>query len=213
MFSNIQKTRILSFLLCLSGVAASCSPRQANLADALESESKPVKEFTLNHKRFQDDLSILGSYTDLENLTLNFNAIKSLPPEIGKLTNLKKISLYGNALEDLPVEFQNLTSLETIVLGRNPMKSIPKNLGNLPKLRVLALDGTKITLSEEDIQVLASLPSLEILDLSEIEEIEKTPENIADLSHVKNILLKKSKLDVKERQIMFEKLPNSRLMK
>lgn len=213
MISNCIKKNYRSAFITVLLFAVACSPREANLSEALERETKPVKEFTLNHKRFQDDLSVLGKYEEIENLTLNFNAIKKLPVEIEKLTRLKQLSLYGNALEDLPEEFQMLINLETLVLGRNPMKTVPKHLAGLPKLRVLALDGTKISLSEEDIEILAKLPSLEILDLSEIEEIQKTPGNIGKISHVKNILLKKSKMDLQERQKMFESLPNSRLMK
>lgn len=194
------------------GVYIQCSPRPIAIQPLLEKNPHP-KYFRLNHKRIQDDLSIIGNYTELEELNLSFNGIEKIPDSIGNLNRLKKLVLYGNSIQDLPSSFQKLQSLQSLILGRNPITSVPNSLVGLPNLKVLSLDETKIKLTPSDIQVLASLKNLEILDLSENPNIVSIDESIEKLSHVKMIYFKKTSLSLEERHKLVKLLPHTRLEK
>lgn len=189
-----------------------CDPKQVNLQEHLVSLGNSEK-LSLNHKRFNDSLASISSASQLREIEMNYDAIDSIPEEWGNLKRLKKISLYGNQLKDLPVSFQNFQELEILLLGMNPLDKIPNSIKGLPKLKILSLDETKLRLTEEDVSILASLPSLEILDLSENASFTQIPENISELNFIKSILLKKNKLSEDERRKIFAALPKVHLSK
>ncbi|MCZ8239306.1 MAG: leucine-rich repeat domain-containing protein [Leptospiraceae bacterium] len=189
-----------------------CDPKQVNLQEHLVSLGSSEK-LSLNHKRFNDSLSIISSVPQLTEIELNYDAIQTIPEEWGNLKRLKKISLYGNQVKELPTSFQNFQDLEILLLGMNPLEKIPHSIQGLPKLKILSLDETKLQLTKEDVKILASLPSLEILDLSENSSLTKIPENISELNFLKSILLKKNKLNEDERKKIFAALPKVHLSK
>lgn len=191
---------------------SNCDPKEVNLQEYLSSANHPDK-ISFNHKRFSDSLQQISKETQLTEIEMNYDAISELPQEWGELNKLKKLSLYGNALTDLPASFHNLINLEILLLGMNPLEQIPTSLRGLPNLRILSLDETKLKLTLEDVNILASLPNLEILDLSENPKLLQVPDNVSKLNSIKSILLKKNKLSEEERRKIFTALPNVSLSK
>jgi Leucine-rich repeat (LRR) protein len=203
-----------SFLLFMTSliILNNCKPREIDLADYI-SEHKTDKILKLNHKRLKGDLKDLSELKNLEELELNYDGIIKFPDIFGSLTNLKKLSLYGNSLQDLPESANQLIDVNTVLLGKNPFNGVPESLKNLPNLRILSIDESNIRLTEKDVEILSSLPSLEVLDLSENPGFIKTPDNIAKLGNIKSILLKKNSLDENERRKLYEALPKVILTK
>ncbi len=73
--------------------------------------------------------------TQLNQLILKNNHIKSIPTDIKKLVNLKRLDLSKNELTELPVELGELKELNTLVLKGNPLKS-----GEVDKIQKLLPD-------------------------------------------------------------------------
>lgn len=82
----------------------------------------------------------IGNLTNLKELWLKRNKLKSLPDSIGNLTNLENLTLGDNNLESLPDSFCYLTKLRSLGLDENRLKSLPDNFGNLVNLSGLYLD-------------------------------------------------------------------------
>lgn len=68
-------------------------------------------------------------------LSLNHNAIESLPPEIARLTRLTIFRLFGNKLRTLPPEIGALSHLTTLDVGKNLLTSLPPQIGALSLLK------------------------------------------------------------------------------
>jgi hypothetical protein len=78
-------------------------------------------------------------------LVLNFQNLKSIPPEFAKLDRIHALRVRGNALSALPDWAAKWTGLREIDVGENPdMASLPKWAGELRQLRHLSIEGTKI---------------------------------------------------------------------
>ncbi|WCL48321.1 leucine-rich repeat domain-containing protein [Leptospira sp. GIMC2001] len=208
---KLQTTLVLSLTAIL--LTSFCMPpREVSLVEIFQDDPDKTS-LSLNHKRITDSLTILGNYPKLIDIGLNYDGIESIPDSIGQLKNLKKLSLYGNSIKNLPKEFGELQSLETLVLGKNPITEVPIQLKNLPNLKIVSLDETLIQLTEADVDVLSSLPSLEILDLSENPNFKNLPSNIQKLNYLKQIHLKKNILEHDTKVQLKEALPNTVLIK
>ena len=72
------------------------------------------------------DLPKVFIIEELTWLSLNHNAIESLPPEIANLTRLTIFRLFGNKLKSLPPEIGALAHLTTLDLGKNLLSSLPQ---------------------------------------------------------------------------------------
>lgn len=68
-------------------------------------------------------------------LSLNHNAIESLPPEIASLTRLTIFRLFGNKLRTLPPEIGALSHLTTLDVGKNLLTCLPPQIGALSLLK------------------------------------------------------------------------------
>jgi Leucine-rich repeat (LRR) protein len=87
----------------------------------------------------------------LETLSLNVNAIDSLPDEAGKLENLKLLDLSDNSNLSYIEPVTVLENLEELFLfGCSRLNKLPANMGNLKKLRKLGLTGSGIDKAEMD---------------------------------------------------------------
>ena len=82
----------------------------------------------------------IGLLTNLENLRLVANNLKSIPREIGLLTNLRELDLSNNYLLSVPMEIELLTNLERLDLHNNLLQTFPINVKLLTNLHTLKLD-------------------------------------------------------------------------
>lgn len=86
----------------------------------------------------------LWTFTFLQNLYLNHNALTSVPPEISRLKYLELLDLSGNALLSIPPELGMLTNLKELYLFDNQLTTLPAELGTLHQLRTLGIEGNPL---------------------------------------------------------------------
>lgn len=100
----------------------------------------------------------LENLINLQELYLQYNHIKILPPEIGNLTNLHKLYLNNNSLTTLPNEIIHLNKLNLLDLSHNDFTIIPKVIKKMTNLRELRLShNISIHLSKSDMMYLTNL--------------------------------------------------------
>lgn len=82
------------------------------------------------------------SYTNLVELDISRNKLKSLPVQIRQLVHLRVLNATSNELTEIPQELYNLTELQVLSLSQNQIKVIPEELPvylpNLITLRAAA---------------------------------------------------------------------------
>lgn len=144
--------RILFFTLTLvAGLHSSAQQDTStyiyrSLQEALEHPSK-VLRLDLSDKRLEEFPPEILLMTNLEELRLRNDGIRSLPPGIGALGKLRMLDLSGNPIAVLPDEFIQLRSLEVLLLNDDPALDLDHDielLTRLPRLRILELRGDGI---------------------------------------------------------------------
>lgn len=86
----------------------------------------------------------LWSFTFLQNLYLNHNALTVIPTEIQQLKYLELLDLSGNSLSTIPPELGLLTNLKELYLFDNQLTTLPYELGTLHQLRTLGIEGNPL---------------------------------------------------------------------
>ena len=102
----------------------------------------------------------VGALPKLEALSLDGNAITSLPRETGQLSRLERLSIAKNKLRALPAELASCLRLDTVDARHNLLTAIPAELADAPRLRSLLLDRNRIALAGVPERLLAEAPSL-----------------------------------------------------
>lgn len=121
---------------------------------SLELNDNPQLDFnTISIPLFKDNIEYL--YMKNSNLT-NLNFMKGLNP--------RQLFIENNKIESLEA-LKNCTDLFKIVAEKNEIKSL-NGLENLKNLVVIYIGDNKITLSEEDKNILSNLLELKTLDIS-----------------------------------------------
>lgn len=86
----------------------------------------------------------LFSFTFLNTLYLNHNALTDVPQEISKLRHLELLDLSGNNLNTLPPELGLLTQMKELYLFDNNLSTLPPQLGTLYQLQTLGIEGNPL---------------------------------------------------------------------
>jgi Leucine-rich repeat (LRR) protein len=161
----------LTLVLGLHGAAQqdSLPHTYRSLQEALEHPSK-VLRLDLSDKRLEEFPPEILLMTNLEELRLRNDGIRSLPPGIGGLSKLRTLDLSGNPITVLPDEFTQLRSLEVLLLNDDP-----------------ALD------LEHDLELLSRLPRLRILELRG-DGIRQLPSSIGRMEHLEELYLNNNQL-------------------
>ena len=85
-------------------------------------------EYSISEEDFPRDKEAL---LNLTSLSLDYNALSTLPESIGNLTNLTVLNLSCNQLSTLPKSISNLINLTSFDLTCNQLRKIPKSVSNL----------------------------------------------------------------------------------
>ncbi|MFX0063938.1 MAG: alpha/beta fold hydrolase, partial [Candidatus Hermodarchaeota archaeon] len=109
----------------------------------------------------------------------------------GQLTNLKELSLWGNQLRSLPESFGQLTKLQTLDLSSNKLSSLPESFGQLTKLNWLLLKKNQL---QELPSSFIRLKKLKILDLR-YNEFEILLNSFGELEQLEDLRLLENKLN------------------
>ncbi|KAG7700311.1 hypothetical protein KL930_000999 [Ogataea haglerorum] len=99
----------------------------------------------------------------LQELNLEVNYIKLIPPEISKMTTLTTLNLACNRISTLPASFAELQSLQSLNLSSNRLKNIPEPLTKIAGLKRLDLSYNSISEIPDSV---ANLANLEVLQLA-----------------------------------------------
>ena len=85
---------------------------------------------------------LLSKLPNLKSVSLTFNRISNLPPEIGLLTQIEELDLGNNLLKSVPKELAGMKNLKRIVLTNNTFTSVPEVFHQLPSLKEIDLANT-----------------------------------------------------------------------
>ncbi|KAH8119438.1 glucose-repressible alcohol dehydrogenase transcriptional effector [Phellopilus nigrolimitatus] len=102
----------------------------------------------------------LWSFTFLQNLYLNHNALQSVPPDISRLKHLELLDLSGNILQSVPPELGMLTTLKELYLFDNHLVTLPWELGTLHQLQTIGIEGNPLDAQLKDIVQRDGTPAL-----------------------------------------------------
>ncbi len=120
--------------------------------------------------------------TNLTQLFLPHNEIKTIPNEITQLTNLKVLSLGYNPLESFPPPILKMTHLEVLYLAGALLKELPKRFPVLKQLTVLDLSNN---IFDQLPQEVCKLTSLKELYFAAQPQLNALPESISNLQDLK----------------------------
>ncbi|WP_078124592.1 leucine-rich repeat domain-containing protein [Leptospira alexanderi] len=153
-------------------------------------------------------------FPNLTKLDLRLNSLSSLPDEIGDCKNLEQLNLFGNDLTTFPAALSKLKKLRILLAGNNDLKFLPSELLFLPEIKTIYMDQNKLTLTETDVEILASLSSLEELDLNLNLGIKTLPfnyEKLGNLTNLKRLNIKKTSLKGGDADKLQAILPNTKI--
>ncbi|WP_039940928.1 leucine-rich repeat domain-containing protein [Leptospira alexanderi] len=153
-------------------------------------------------------------FPNLTKLDLRLNSLSSLPDEIGDCKNLEQLNLFGNDLTTFPAALSKLKKLRILLAGNNDLKFLPSELLFLPEIKTIYMDQNKLTLTETDVEILASLSSLEELDLNLNLGIKTLPfnyEKLGNLTNLKRLNIKKTSLKGEDADKLQAILPNTKI--
>lgn len=151
--------------------------------------------------------------TNIEKLSLDHNALPTLPAAFASLTRLTWLDLSHNALANLPAGLCQLPALRTLLLAANPLTdvaSLSDALGNLASLRMLSLARCGLTdmprglfrltglarldVSGNPLEVLSPriqcLSSLQALALDDCARLRVIPQQIERLTRLTDLSLR-----------------------
>lgn len=98
-----EKSFVIRFENPIKGELSTIIPKIPDI-----SRFKNVDEVILINIELNELHPSIGSLSQLQLLSLNYNKLKTLPKEIGKLNKLNMLSLTGNKLTDIPEEIKYL---------------------------------------------------------------------------------------------------------
>lgn len=104
---------------------------------------KKLKSLNLTANAFTSFPVVVTSIASLEDFEISFNNILSLPKEITALAKLKRVSASKCGLKKLPAELSKMQQLEIADLSYNDFVSIPAELTGIKNLKTLDLSFNK----------------------------------------------------------------------
>jgi Leucine-rich repeat (LRR) protein len=167
-FKNLEKLDLADNRLTQfpSGVAKNKSMKELilnNNSITLNEGITPVpslENLYLNKNKIKTIPPAIGGFTNLKKLTFNFNEIESAANEISKLQKLEELSFYNNKLKSIPEGVYQLSSLKAIDLYYNQIERLEPKLSAWKKLDILYLAFNQLISLPEDFSALTSLQEL-----------------------------------------------------
>jgi len=108
--------------------------------------SPSAKVLDLSNSGLTKVSSDIYSKTDVTDLILSSNSIRTLPSEMGKMTNVVIFKIDHNALDgSLIGEIRQMSKLQQLDVSYNNMTGMPAEIGQLNNLETLNYSYNKIT--------------------------------------------------------------------
>lgn len=122
-------------------------------------------EEKITHTSTQGYLLILPSVStmaySLDDMKAGMKKLDEFPMEVCELTQLNQLILKNNNIKTIPPEIKNLVNLKRLDLSKNELTTLPDELGQLKELKTLLLKGNAIPQGEID-KIQKALPKCKI---------------------------------------------------
>jgi Leucine-rich repeat (LRR) protein len=136
-----------------------------NGSGKVSKEIKKAKKSNILKYERKNLTDIPDSITDLSNLTnlsLAFNQLKTIPDSFQSLTSLKQLDLSHNQLSEFPDAIIALTQLERLVLNHNGIPSVPDLVTQLVKLKEFHITNNQLTSLPQDIVNIVQVNNIDV---------------------------------------------------
>ena len=177
--------------------------RRLNVPLNLTNYRKNTKHMYIHHRsatnNFPSEYTNLpreiGSFKQLESLSLTGHRLTSLPKEIGLCTNLKRLEVMFCDLESLPKEIGNLKKLEELELESNSLTSLPKEIGLCKNLKKIDLNDNNMESLPKEIGKLKKLETIWVdTGVGSGQNLTSLPKEIGLCTNLKYLIVGHNKL-------------------
>ncbi|NXP81175.1 SCRIB protein, partial [Ramphastos sulfuratus] len=126
----------------------------------------------------------------LEELLLDANQLRELPPPFFRLLNLRRLGLSDNEIQRLPPEVANFMQLVELDISRNDIPEIPESIKFCKSLEIADFSGNPLSRLPEGFTQLRSLGHLALNDVS----LQSLPNDIGNLANLVTLELRENLL-------------------
>jgi len=122
-----------------------CSLNSINQIQGL-ARLRSLRRLTLTHNNLTElDPKIMLKLTEVTDLQLGYNMLKTFPAALTKMEKLEELSLIYNQITNVPDEVCQMRSLEKLHLDNNVLTELPRSVAlQLPQLRALTLENNQL---------------------------------------------------------------------
>lgn len=157
----------------------------------------PIFRLDLSKQRRSEIPAEILEWTELREVILDRNRLKSIGPELKQLVFLERFAVNSNQLEHFPTVLTQMPHLKTLEMGDNMIDSIPLNIDRIEALESLELWDNVLAYFPAS---LSDLPNLHRLDLLHNDMVFEEQEALRNWlpSHVELILSAPCRCDFDE---------------
>ncbi|TGK28958.1 leucine-rich repeat domain-containing protein [Leptospira gomenensis] len=209
-----KQTFVFAAITACAVFFSSCKKNAEEILKDAEASPETVTVLDLGMQKLTSTPNGICSFPNLSRLDLRLNSLSSLAETIGDCKNLEQINLFGNDLSAFPSSFSKLKRLRVILMGSNDFKTFPSEFLFLPEIRTIYADQNQLSLTETDVEILASLTGLEELDLNLNRNIKSLPSNytkLKNLTRLKRLNIKKTSLRGEDADKLQAILPKTKI--
>jgi len=154
-------------------------------------ELTEVKNISLNSNKLRSISEKIITFTSLTHLDLSHNVFEDFPAPVLSLKQLENLIYIGNNLTILSPEIGNLSNLKELVLDMNKLTKLPNEIGNLTKLERFRVNYNQITTLPETMSKLTSLVDLSMWE----NKLETFPKSLETLSSLRRLNLEDNPIE------------------
>ncbi len=145
---------------------------------------KNLEEISLKWNRLESLPTWLGDLPRLRHLDVSFNLISSFPDELGHCSTLVHLNCRGNRLPEMPASVTKLVGLELLDISGNPLGSLSPSLAKVKSLKELRADNCDLEDLPDEIGALMNLGILAV-ENNRLSELPVTVGMLKSLSEMK----------------------------
>ena len=159
---NLDFSKIKTFSLQNRYAKDFAEGELAPLIAKLFNESPNLEQLTLRYIKLKTLPAITNVNANLKQLDLERNELTVLPAGLENLTNLEKLNLDHNQLTTLPDALTKLRKLNSISLGHNSFTKFPEQMFSIPSLTFFSVYNSDINMLPDQFNQLPNLTALSV---------------------------------------------------
>ncbi|RHX88693.1 leucine-rich repeat domain-containing protein [Leptospira stimsonii] len=209
-----KKQTLILLLSATSLVFVECKKNVEEILNEANASADSIAVLDLGMQKLTSIPEGACKFPNLKRLDLRLNSLASLPESLGECKSVEQLNVFGNDLKTFPSALSKLKNLKVLLAGNNDLANLPSELLFLPEIKTIYLDQNKLILTETDVDILASLSSLEELDLSLNTGIKSLPANytkLKNLTRLKRLNIKKTSLKGEDAEKLQAILPKTKI--